>query len=175
MIHSIKGIAPRIAGSAFVAWNAEVAGDVSVGEDSSVWFSATARGDIAPIRVGRRTSIQDGAILHVNIDLPCEIGDDCTVGHGAILHGCRVGNGCLIGMGAVVLNGAAIGDECIVGAGALVTEGKSFPPRTLVFGNPAKAVRQLGDEDLARVRDNVALYVELTRAARRDYAEIVRT
>jgi carbonic anhydrase/acetyltransferase-like protein (isoleucine patch superfamily) len=169
MIHSIKGKAPSIADSAFIAWNAEVAGDVSVGEDSSVWFGATARGDMAPIRVGKRTSIQDGAVLHVNIGMPCEIGDECTVGHGAILHGCSVGNLCLIGMGAVILNGARIADECIVGASALVTEGKSFPPRSLILGSPAKAVRQVSEEEVAHIRANAGAYVDLGRGAREDY------
>jgi carbonic anhydrase/acetyltransferase-like protein (isoleucine patch superfamily) len=172
MIHSIKDRAPSIADSAFVAWNAEVAGDVSVGEESSIWFGATARGDIAPIRVGNRTSVQDGAVLHVNVDMPCEIGDDCTIGHGAIIHGCSVGNGCLIGMGAVILNGARIADESIVGAAALVTEGKSFPPRSLILGNPAKVVRQVTEEEVAHIGANAAAYVELGRGAKDDYQTI---
>jgi carbonic anhydrase/acetyltransferase-like protein (isoleucine patch superfamily) len=172
MIHSIKGRSPRIADSAFVAWNAEVAGDASIGEEASVWFGATVRADLAPIRVGARSSVQDGAILHVDRDQPCEIGDDCTIGHGAVLHGCSVGSATLIGMGAIILNRAMISEECIVGAGALVTEGKSFPPRSLILGNPAKLVRQLSDEEAANVRANAARYVELARSVADDYAPV---
>ncbi len=172
MIHSIKDSVPSIAGSAFVAWNAEVAGDVSVGEESSVWFGAAIRGDMAAVRIGNRTSVQDCAVLHVNTDRPCTIGDDSTIGHGAVLHGCSIGNSCLIGMGAVVLDWARIGDECIVGAGALVTEKKSFPPRSLILGSPAKVVRQLSDEDVAGVRENAAIYVGLSRDAINEYRSI---
>jgi carbonic anhydrase/acetyltransferase-like protein (isoleucine patch superfamily) len=166
MIHTIRNKAPRIADSAFIAWNAEVAGEALVGEDSSVWYGATLRADLAPVRVGERTSIQDGAVLHVNFDMPCTVGDDCTIGHGAVIHGCSVGNACLIGIGAIILNGASIADECIVGAGALVTEGKSFPPRSLIIGSPARLARTVTDEEVAKIRKNAATYVGLAREAK---------
>ena len=119
---------PRVDKALFVAWNAEVAGNVTLAEETSVWFSATLRGDIEPITIGRGSNVQDGATLHVDFDLPCVVGERVTIGHQAILHGCTVGDDCLIGMGAVVLSGAVIGKESVVGAGALVTEGKSFRP-----------------------------------------------
>ena len=128
MVHRIGDKVPKVDKALFVAWNAEVAGSVTLAADTSVWFSATLRGDIEPITVGRGSNVQDGATLHTDFGLPCVVGEGVTIGHRAILHGCTVGDDCLIGMGAVVLSGAVIGKESIVGAGALVTEGKSFPP-----------------------------------------------
>ena len=138
MVHGIGDKVPRMKDAAFAAWNAEIAGDVTLGRDSSVWFSATLRGDIAPITVGHGTNIQDGATVHVDTGLPCTIGHGVTVGHNAVLHACTVGDDCLIGMGAVVLSGAVIGKESIAGAGALVTEGKVFPPGLSSWGAPQK-------------------------------------
>lgn len=172
MIHAIGPQCPRIDGSAFVAWNAEVAGDVVVGSGASIWFSASVRGDIAPIEIGDRSNIQDGAVVHVDHGIPCRIGTDVTVGHGAILHSCVVGDGALIGMGAIVLNGAEIGEGSIVGAGALVTQGKKFPPRTLILGSPAKAARELSAEESAGNLSNAAHYVEGGREAKSSYREI---
>jgi carbonic anhydrase/acetyltransferase-like protein (isoleucine patch superfamily) len=120
---------------------------------------------MAPILVGDRTNIQDGAVLHVADDLPCVIGDDVTVGHGAIVHGCRIGDRCLVGMGSIILNGAEIGDECVVGAGALVTEGKKIPRRSLILGSPAKVVRVISDEELVKILENAAEYIELAKKA----------
>jgi carbonic anhydrase/acetyltransferase-like protein (isoleucine patch superfamily) len=137
MVHRIGDKEPNFSRALFIAWNAEVAGDVTLAEETSVWFSATLRGDLEPIRVGRGSNVQDGATIHTDVGQPCVIGERVTIGHHAILHGCRVGDDCLIGMGAVVLNGADIGKESIVGACALVTEGKSFPPRSLILGSPA--------------------------------------
>jgi carbonic anhydrase/acetyltransferase-like protein (isoleucine patch superfamily) len=171
MVHRIGDKLPDVKDSLHVAWNAEVAGAVTLGPESSVWFSATLRGDIAPITVGRGSNIQDGATLHVDTNLPCVVGNGVTVGHNAVLHGCTVGDDCLIGMSAVVLSGAVIGRESIVGAGALVTEGKEFPPRSLLIGSPAKAVRQVDDAMLERMRENARAYVRLAREAARDYVE----
>ena len=172
MIHAIGTSVPRIHESAFVAWNAEVAGDVRLDPRSSVWFSATLRGDIAPIVVGEGSNIQDGSVVHVDTDVPCVIGKNVTVGHRVVLHSCTVGDGALIGMGAVVLGGAEIGEGCIVGAGALVTQGKKFPPRTLILGSPAKAVRELTEEEVAGSLRNSAHYVETARDAKTAYREI---
>lgn len=154
--------------AAFVSSRAVLTGAVSLGNDSSIWHNATLRGDIAPIRVGARTNIQDGAVLHVAEGLPCVVGDDVTVGHGAIVHGCAVGDRCLIGMGAILLNGVEIGEECIVGAGALVTEGKKIPPRSLVLGNPGKITRQVTDDEVRKIIESAATYRKLAINASMD-------
>lgn len=169
MIHSIGPKSPRVDGTAFVAWNAEVAGDVGIGPGASIWFSASVRGDIAPIEIGEGSNIQDGAVVHVDTGLPCRIGKRVTVGHGAILHSCVVGDGALIGMGAIVLNGAEIGAGSIVGAGALVTQGKKFPPRSLIIGSPAAVKRELTDEEVAANLRNAEHYVEGGRDAKESY------
>ena len=171
MVHKIGGKVPEVDKALFVAWNAEVAGSVMLAAETSIWFSATLRGDIEHIHVGRGSNVQDGATLHVDFDLPCVVGEGVTIGHHAILHGCTVGDDCLIGMGAVVLSGAVIGRESIVGAGALVTEGKTFPPRSLIIGSPAKAVRSLDDAAVAKVRENGKVYVRLAGEAGQAYGE----
>ena len=127
MVHGIGDRIPAVKKATFLAWNAEVAGDVTLEEETSVWFSATLRADLAPITLGRGTNVQDSATLHVDTDLPLRVGRGVTIGHNAVLHGCTVGDDCLIGMAAVVLSGAVIGKESVVGAGALVTEEKSSP------------------------------------------------
>jgi carbonic anhydrase/acetyltransferase-like protein (isoleucine patch superfamily) len=172
MVHTIGDKVPNVGAALFIAWNAEVAGGVTLAEDTSVWFSATLRGDVENITVGPGSNVQDGATLHVDFGFPCVVGDRVTVGHGAILHGCTIGDDCLIGMGAVVLNGAVIGKESIVGAGALVTEGKSFPPRSLIIGSPAKASRTLDDAAIEKVRENGRVYVRLAAEAGRGYREV---
>ncbi|HOI23940.1 MAG TPA: gamma carbonic anhydrase family protein [Spirochaetales bacterium] len=153
---------------AYVSPSASITGDVRLGEGSSIWHNATLRGDLAPIRVGGGSNVQDGAVLHVAQDLPCVLGEDVIVGHGAIVHGCRVADRCLIGMGAIILNGAEIGEESIVGAGALVTEGKKIPPRSLVLGNPAKIVRQVKDEEVKQIIASAGHYRELAGSAARE-------
>ena len=172
MVHRIGDRIPSVDNALFVAWNAEVAGSVSLGEETSIWFNATLRGDIEPITVGRASNVQDGATLHVDFGLPCVVGERVSIGHQAILHGCTVGDDCLIGMGAVVLSGAVIGKESIVGAGAVVTEGKRFPPRSLIIGIPAKAIRTLDDAAVEKVKENGRVYVRLAAAADRDYREV---
>ncbi len=164
MIVKFKEKEPDIAMDTFIAENASVIGDVSIGEGSSVWFGAVLRGDIAGIRIGKRSNVQDNAVVHVDTNTPTIIGDDVTIGHSAVVHACKIGNGCLIGMGAVILSNAIIGDESVVGAGAIVTENKEFPPRSLIIGAPAKIIRTLTDEDIKRVKENAAHYVELSRS-----------
>jgi len=171
MVHRIGDKAPVIPPSAFIAWNAEVSGEVRLGADTSVWFSATLRGDLAGITLGTGSNVQDGATLHVDTDLPLTVGERVTIGHNAVLHGCTVGDDCLIGMGAIVLSGAVIGPGSIVGAGALVTEGKSFPARSVILGSPAKAVRSVDDAALGRIRENGRAYEALAQQAARDYHE----
>jgi len=163
MIHSFEGARPDTSRAAFVAWNAEVQGSVTLGEGASVWYGAALRGDIEAIRVGAGSNVQEGAVLHVDEGSPCVIGDHVTIGHGAVVHACKVGDRCLVGMGAVILDRAVIGEDSIVGAGALVTQGKAFPPRSMILGSPAKLVRPLTDEEVAGLRAHAEAYVELAR------------
>ena len=171
MIHRIKNDIPEVHPSAFVAHNAEVAGRVTVAEGASVWFSASVRGDIAPISIGKNSNVQDGAVVHCDTGMPCIIGDGVTVGHGAIIHSCTIGNNALIGMGAILLNGAVIGEDSIVGAGALVTSGKVFPPRSMIIGSPAKVLRELTDTEVTHNRENALHYTQLARTAGSDYQD----
>ena len=163
MIHSFEGERPEVSRAAFIAWNAEVSGKVSLGEGASVWYGAVLRGDVAPITVGAGSNVQDGSVLHVDNETPCVLGEFVTVGHRAVIHACVVGDRCLIGMGAVILNRAVIGEDSIVGAGALVTQGKVFPPRSMILGSPAKVVRSLSDEEVAGLRPHAEAYVALAR------------
>ncbi len=172
MIHKIKDLVPQIDSSAFIAWNAEVAGDATIEKNVSIWFSATIRADIAPISIGENSNLQDSAVIHVDTDVPCIVEKNVTVGHGAILHSCTVKEGSTIGMGATVLNGAIIGKNSIVGAGSLVTQGKEFPDNSLIIGSPAKVVRTLSKEDLASSHENTKNYVHKGQAAKEDYTEI---
>ena len=158
-LYRIADRQPQLAASAFVSQEATLMGEVIVGERASIWPSAVARGDNEPIRIGNESNVQEGAVLHADPGFPLTIGDRVTVGHKAMLHGCTIGSGSLIGIQAVVMNGAVIGANSIVGAGALVTEGKQFPERSLVMGVPAKVVRQLTDEDLARLANAADVYV----------------
>jgi carbonic anhydrase/acetyltransferase-like protein (isoleucine patch superfamily) len=146
-------------GSAWVAPSADVIGDARLGADASVWFGATIRADNTPIVIGDRSNVQEGAVLHSDPGVPTTVGADCTVGHGAILHGCTLGDRVLVGMGAIVLNHAMIGDDCLVGAGALVTEGKTFPPGSLIVGSPARAIRELSPQAIAGLKASADAYV----------------
>ena len=165
-IYELDGTVPRIADSAWVADSAQVMGNVELAQDVSVWFGAVIRGDTETIRIGRRTNIQDMSVLHADVGMPLTLGEDVTVGHQVMLHGCTIGDGSLIGIGAVVLNGAKIGKDCLVGAGSLVTEGKEFPDGSMILGSPAKVVRQLTPEQLQGLRLNAQHYVENARRFR---------
>ena len=159
-----KGRRPRLADGVFIASGAQLIGDLEAGPESSFWFNVVARGDVHHIRVGARTNIQDGSVLHVTSGrAPCLIGDDVTVGHAAIVHACTVEDLCLIGMGAIILDEALIRTGSIVGAGALVTQGKEFPPFSLIVGSPAKAVRTLTDAERQSLQDSARHYVETAR------------
>ena len=152
---------PEVHPTAFVDLSAQVIGDVLIGPESSIWMQAVVRGDVNSIRIGGRTNIQDGTVVHVRRGgHPTVIGDDVTVGHGAIVHGCTVENRVLIGMGATVLNGARIGEESIVAAGALVTEGMVVPPRSMVMGVPGKVRRALTDAEVAGIRESAERHVQ---------------
>jgi carbonic anhydrase/acetyltransferase-like protein (isoleucine patch superfamily) len=166
MLRPFKTIEPTVDPTAFVDQSAQVIGDVTIGAESSVWMNVVMRGDVHRIRLGRRSNIQDGTIVHVMRDThPTTIGDEVTIGHGAIIHGCTIGDRVLIGMGAIVLNGAVIGDDVIVAAGSLVTEGSVIPPRSLVMGRPAAVRRPLTDADLASILSYAENYV----GYRKDY------
>jgi carbonic anhydrase/acetyltransferase-like protein (isoleucine patch superfamily) len=159
-IYALDGAAPKIADSAWVADSAQVMGDVELAEDASIWFGVVIRGDTETIRIGRGSNIQDLSVLHADHGMPLTVGEDVTVGHQVMLHGCTVGDGSLIGIGAVVLNGAKIGKGCLVGAGSLVTEGKEFPDGSMILGSPAKVVRQLTPEQLEGMRQSAKHYVD---------------
>jgi carbonic anhydrase/acetyltransferase-like protein (isoleucine patch superfamily) len=160
MLRSFRGVTPRIAPSAYIDPGATVIGDVAVGERSSVWPITSLRGDLAPIRIGEETNIQDGTVIHTDEGFPALIGDRVTVGHSAVIHGCVIEDESVIGIGAIVLTGAKVGRGAVVAAGALVTEGMEVPPDTLVMGAPAKARRAVSAEEQARFRKGVANYAE---------------
>ena len=159
-IYQLDDKTPQIADSAWVADNAEVMGDVRLGENVSIWFNTTLRGDNDPITIGDGSNIQDGSVLHTDEGVPLTIGRNVTVGHMVMLHGCSIGDESLIGIGAIVLNGAKIGRNCLVGAGALVTEGKEFPDGSMILGSPAKVVRQLTPEQIEGVRYSAQHYID---------------
>jgi carbonic anhydrase/acetyltransferase-like protein (isoleucine patch superfamily) len=166
MLRQYKGVTPRVHESAYVDTSAQVIGNVAIGEESSIWMNAVVRGDVHYIRIGRRTNIQDGTVVHVmNRTHPTTIGDDVTIGHAAVVHGSTLANRILIGMGAILLNGATIGDDCIVAAGSLLTEGTKIPPRSLVMGSPGKVKRALTDEEAA----SILVYSERYVGYRLDY------
>jgi carbonic anhydrase/acetyltransferase-like protein (isoleucine patch superfamily) len=161
--YAIDGQRPTIGHGAWIAPSADLIGDARLGMEASLWFGAVVRADNTPILIGDRTNIQESAMLHSDPGAPLTIGEDVTVGHHAILHGCTVGARALIGMGAIVLNRAVIGEECIVGAGALVTEDKVFAARSLIVGSPARVVRQLDDRAVAMLKASAAHYAEKAR------------
>jgi carbonic anhydrase/acetyltransferase-like protein (isoleucine patch superfamily) len=162
-----RGIVPRVAADVFLAPNASVIGDVEIGEGSGIWFGAVLRGDVMAIRIGARTSIQDNCVLHATGGWAAtHVGRDCTIGHAVVLHGCAVGDRVLVGMGSIVLDAAEIGSDTILGAGSVVTPRTKLPSGVLAVGRPAKVVRELREEDLARIREAAELYVGYAREYR---------
>ncbi|MGE0349958.1 gamma carbonic anhydrase family protein [Hydrogenophaga sp.] len=159
-IYELDGVAPRVADSAWVADSAQVMGNVVLAKDSSVWFGAVLRGDTETITVGRGSNIQDGSVLHADVGFPTTVGENVTVGHQVMLHGCTIGDESLIGIGATVLNGAKIGKHCLVGAGSLVTEGKTFPDGSMIMGSPARVVKTLTPEQIEGLRRSAGHYIE---------------
>ncbi len=160
MIRDFIGVYPSFDASNFIAPSADVVGDVTLGENTSIWYNVTIRGDVHRIRIGANSNIQDNAVVHVTHGTaPTTIGDCVTVGHGAIVHGCTIEDNVLIGMGAVLLDHVVIGADSIVGAKALVTGGSKIPPRSMVLGAPAKVVRRLTDEEVEGIRANAMNYV----------------
>lgn len=163
MIVKYKDKTPKIDNIALEAPNCSIIGEVVLKKDVSVWFGAVIRADVASVTIGERTNIQDNATVHVSPENPTIIGDDVTVGHNAVVHGCTVGNCCLIGMGAIILDRANIGEGSIVGAGALVAQGKIYPPRSLIIGNPAKVVSTISDKQYEQLKHSADHYVELAK------------
>jgi len=166
MLRPYRGILPRVHQSAYIDTSAQVIGDVEIGEESSVWMCVVIRGDVNQIRIGRRSNVQDGTIVHVMKDTHAtRIGDDVTIGHAAVVHGCTVEDRCLVGMGAVLLNGVTVGSGSIIAAGTLLPEGTHVPPRSLVMGSPGKVRRTLTDVDL----DEIQMYADRYVSYRLDY------
>lgn len=158
-IYQLDDDVPAIDSSAWVASDAQVMGAVTLKANASVWFGAVVRGDTSTIHIGENSNIQDASVLHADVGMPLHVGNNVTVGHQVMLHGCTVGDGSLIGIGAVVLNGAVIGKHCLVGAGSLVTEGKVFPDGSMILGSPAKVVKQLTPEQIAGLQASAQHYV----------------
>lgn len=165
MLHQYKGITPKLDKTVFRVDSAEIIGDVEIGAGSSVWFNVVIRGDVNHIRIGDRTNVQDGTVIHVtHKKFPTIIGHDVTIGHNATLHGCTVGDRCLIGMGAVVLDNAVVEDDAMVAAGALVTPGTRVPEGTLYAGSPAKYKRHLSDEEIAGLKQSADNYIDYVKS-----------
>jgi len=167
MVQKFKKWTPKIKKSAWIAASANLIGNVKIGKDSSIWFGCVVRGDVNKIRIGKRTNIQDLSMIHVTHSEPeanmngnaAIIGDDVTIGHKVMLHGCTIKNKCLIGMSATILDGAIIGEGSIVGANSLVTANKIFPPRSLIMGSPAKVVKTLNKKEVKALKKHAGLYV----------------
>ena len=165
-VYQLGDLVPRIAASAWVADSAEVIGQVELADEASVWYGTVIRGDNDRISIGQRSNVQENSVLHTDRGIQLTVGEDVTVGHQVMLHGCTIGDGSLIGIQAIVLNGARIGRHCLVGAGTLVPEGKEFPDGVLIVGAPAKVVRELTPEQIERVKSAAAHYANLQQRHR---------
>jgi len=171
-IYELDGHTPQLGKNTYVADSAQVIGKVTLEENASVWFGTIIRGDSEHIKIGRNSNIQDASVLHADEGVPLTLGENVSVGHKVMLHGCTVGDGSLIGIGAVVLNHARIGKNCLVGAGALVTEGKEFPDGSMILGSPAKAVKQLSPEQIAGLQRIAQHYVDNAERYRKGFKKI---
>lgn len=160
-IISVRGVTPKLGKDCFIAPGAVVIGDVVMGDNCSVWFNVTLRGDVMPLRIGNEVNIQDGSVLHgTQNKVGVNIGHRVTVGHNVTLHGCDIGNECLIGMGSLIMDGAKIGNKCVIGAGSLLTEGTKIPDGVLVLGRPGKVVRELKAEEIAFLSQSADNYLK---------------
>lgn len=159
-VYQFEERVPVIADTSFVAPSADVIGSVVMQQESSIWFNAVARGDNDTITIGSRSNVQDNTILHTDPGIPLNIGDNVTVGHSVMLHGCRIGQNSLIGIGSIIMNNAVIGESCLVGANTLITEGKVFADRSMIVGSPGRVVRQLTDKEVAMLADFAEIYVK---------------
>jgi len=163
LIYTLGELAPDIADDVFIADNAVVIGSVSIASKTSVWFGTVLRGDNDEIQIGERSNVQDGSVIHVDEGVPTRIGNDVSIGHNTMIHGCTIGDGSLIGIGSVILNFAHIGRHSLVGANSLITEGKEFPDRVLILGSPAKVIRELTDQEVSQLQVNADHYVKKSR------------
>ena len=163
MILNFQEKKPIIDKKSFIAENATIIGEVIIGEYSSIWYNVVLRGDVASIKIGNNTNIQDGSIVHCDVGVPTIIGNNVTIGHNVMLHACKIGNNSLIGIGAIVLDGAEVGEGAIVGAGAIVTPRTKIPPFTMALGVPAKVVRSLSEEEVENLKKHALGYVELMK------------
>lgn len=173
-VYRLDGKLPQLGPGVWVASNATLIGDVRLAENVSIWWNAVLRGDNDPIMIGENTNIQDGSVLHTDQGVPLHLGRDITVGHMVMLHGCSIGDGSLIGIKSVILNGAVIGKHCLIGANTLIPEGKVIPDRSLVMGSPGKVVRELTDEQVARIAQSAAHYVQNAQRYQQFLTEIVQ-
>ena len=160
MLYSYHDKKPNVHESVFIAPGAHLIGDVHVGEESTVWFNAVLRGDEGPIQIGKKCSVQDNVTAHLYEGFPLIVGDEVTIGHNAILHGCTIENRCIIGMGSTILDGAVIGEESIIGANTLIPSGKKIPPRSLVVGSPGKVIREITEKDIELIQLSIDTYVQ---------------
>ena len=160
-INNSNNLKPKVDDSVKLFKGSHVVGDVTIGENSSVWYNAVIRGDRGPIIIGKNSNVQDNCVIHCSDTLTTALGDYVSVGHGAIIHGCQIGENVIIGMNATILNDAIIGNDSIIGAGSVVTEGKEFPDRSLIIGTPGKLIRELTDEEVEKLKLNALVYVEL--------------
>ncbi len=161
MIKSFKGINPNIHESCFIAENVAIIGNVEIAENSNIWYGTVLRGDMDCLKVGKNTNIQDNSTVHNDHNTPTKIGDNVTIGHNSIIHGCTIGNNVLIGMGSIILNNSEIGENTIIGAGSLVTQGKKIPSGVLCMGSPAKVVRELTKEEIEHIKKSAEIYVQM--------------
>ena len=171
-VYSLDGASPQIAEDSWIAPDANVIGKIVVEEGASIWFGATLRGDNEEIVIGKGSNVQENTIMHTDMGYPLTVGEGCTIGHKALLHGCTIGDNTLIGMGAVILNGAKIGKNCLIGANALITENKVIPDGSLVMGSPGKVVRELDEQGIQGLRASALNYQQNMRRFRAGLAQI---
>ncbi|MCI9070985.1 gamma carbonic anhydrase family protein [Clostridium sp.] len=163
MIMDFEGINPKINKNTYISESVDIIGNVEIDENANIWFGTRLRGDMNKIVIGANTNIQENSVVHVDVNSPCIIGKDVTIGHGAIIHGCTISDNVLVGMGSIILNNAKIGKNTIIGAGSLVTQGKSFKDGVLILGNPAKIVRELTDDEIKGIKSSADNYVNLSK------------
>ncbi len=173
MIYALGDFEPRYAGDThWIADSADLMGNIHIGAETNIWWSAVLRGDNEPIVIGDRSNIQDGSVLHTDPGFPLTVGVNVTVGHMCMLHGCEIGDGSLIGIGSTVLNGAKIGKNCLIGAHSLITEGKEIPDNSLVMGSPGKVIREMDAEQIAGLKENADGYVERAKRYAKELRQI---
>ena len=163
MIMDFEGINPKINKNTYISESVDIIGNGEIDENANIWFGTRLRGDMNKIVIGANTNIQENSVVHVDVNSPCIIGKDVTIGHGAIIHGCTISDNVLVGMGSIILNNAQIGKNTIIGAGSLVTQGKSFKDGVLILGNPAKIVRELTDDEIKGIKSSADNYVNLSK------------